>query len=151
MWLIGAIRAKMRDYPELNRLIDGVETSDRMIAMAIMETIDDFNNTPPLIESYSLSNFPSVSLLIRGSIINILESVGLLQTRNQLTYRDGDIPIGVSDKTPLLFNWITLFTNRYEQQKIRLKKALNLRGALNGTGISSEYQLVDGFWDSVTS
>ena len=61
--LIAMVRTKMRDFPELNRLIEGQETSDREIAFAIVETVDDFNNTPTLIEAYGVENFPSPSLL----------------------------------------------------------------------------------------
>jgi hypothetical protein len=146
--LIAVVRTKLRDFPELNRLVEGRETSDREIALAIAETVDDFNNTPPLIDSYGIENFPSVSLLIRGSIINVIESVGLLQTRNQMVYSDGEgVTVNVSDKTPMLLQWLQLFTNQYEAKKQRLKKALNLQGALNGTHLSSEYRYVDGLFD----
>jgi len=148
--VIALIRAKLRDYPELNRLIDGRETSDREIAFAIMETIDDFNTTPPLIEAATLESFPSVSLLINGSIINIMTSVGLLQTRNQMTYSDGQgVQVSVSDKTPMLMSWLGMFANAYENKKQKLKVAINLRGALNGSGVPSEYALVNGYFDSL--
>jgi hypothetical protein len=148
--LIALIRAKLRDYPELNRLIEGNETSDREIAFAIMEAIDDFNTSPPLIGQFGLENFPSTSLLIRGSIINVLESVGLLQTRNQMNYSDGQgLQVGVSDKAPMLMNWINLYTNQYEQKKFRLKQAINLGGALNGSAVPSEYVLVNGYFDDL--
>tara|TARA_Y100000114_G_scaffold157273_1_gene188688 strand:- start:3628 stop:4158 length:531 start_codon:yes stop_codon:yes gene_type:complete len=147
---IALVRAKLRDYPELNRLIEGRETSDKEIAFAIMEAIDDFNTTPPLIGSYNLESFPSMSLLIRGTIINILESVGLLQTRNQMSYSDGQgVGVGISDKTPLLLNWIQLYQGQYEQKKFRLKQALNLGGALNGGGVPSEYVLINGYFDDL--
>jgi hypothetical protein len=148
--VLALVRAKLRDYPELNRLIEGRETSDREIAFAIMEAIDDFNTTPPLIGSFSIDSFPSTSLLIRGSIINVLESVGLLQTRNQMSYSDGQgVGVGISDKTPLLLNWIQLYQGQYEQKKFRLKQALNLNGALNGGGVPSEYVLINGYFDDL--
>jgi len=146
--LISMVRAKLRDFPELNRLIEGKETSDREIALALAEAVDDFNTTPPLIESYTIENFPSPSLLVRGALINVLESVGLLQTRNQMSYSDGQgIQVSISDKTPMLMQWLTLFMNQYEQKKLRLKKALNLKGALNGSSVPSEYSYLDGYFD----
>jgi hypothetical protein len=146
--LISMVRTKLRDFPELNRLIEGKETSDREIALALAEAVDDFNTTPPLIESYTIENFPSPSLLVRGALINVLESVGLLQTRNQMSYSDGQgIQVSVSDKTPMLMQWLTLFMNQYEQKKLRLKKALNLKGALNGSAVPSEYAYLDGYFD----
>lgn len=147
---ITLVRAKMRDYPELNRLIEGHETSDREIAFAIMEAIDDFNTTPPLIAPYKLEDFPSMSLLIRGSIIMVIESIGLLQTRNQMQYSDGQgISVSVSDKGPMLMNWINLFAQNYEQKKFRLKQAINLGTALNGKGVASEYSLINGYFDDL--
>ena len=144
------VRAKMRDYPELNRLIEGHETSDREIAFAIMEAIDDFNTTPPLITPYTIEEFPSMSLLIRGSIIMVLESVGLLQTRNHMQYSDGQgVSVSVSDKGPQLANWINMFAQNYEQKKFRLKQAINLGTALNGKGVASEYSLINGYFDEL--
>ena len=145
---IALVRAKTRDYPELNRLIEGVETSDRQIAFAIMETIEDFNTTPPLIPAYSITNFPSVDLLVNGALIAIFESVGILQTRNQLTYSDGQMQLGVNDKAPMLLNWINIFRNKYEAKKGKLKRALNLQTALgNPTGVSSEYLSLGGLFN----
>ncbi len=149
---IALIRAKMRDFPELNRLIEGRETSDREIAFAAMECIDDFNMTPPLLGAFTLANFPSISLLINGAIINIITSVGLLQTRNHMSYSDGQgIQVSVSDKGPQLMNWMNLFTQSYEQKKFRLKQAMNLGGALNGTGVPSEYSYISGLFSDLDS
>lgn len=150
MPLIAMVRAKLRDYPELNRLVAGQETSDRQIAFALMEAIDDYNTTPPLLDPVNLDTHPSVSLLINGTIIFVLESVGLLQTRNQMNYSDGQgVQVGVNDKSPLLMQWINLFRGQYEQKKMRLKQATNLRGALNQGGVPSEYAFVNGFFDNL--
>lgn len=148
--LVNIIRAKLRDYPELNRLVAGHETGDREIALAILETVDDFNTTPPLIGSYSVDTFPSESLLINGAVIQVMTSLGLLQTRNHLSYSDGQgVQSSASDKSPLLMNWINLFTSNYERKKQRLKYALNLQGALSSDGVASEYSLINGYYDQV--
>lgn len=143
--LINTVRLYLRDYPELNRLIRGQEHSDRMIAWAIFDAIDDWNSTPPLIPPIQLSNIPSKSLLLRGAVISLLESVGLLMTRNHLTFSDGGIQVGVSDKTPLIQSWIQLIGNRYEEKKQRLKVAMNIEMGW-GHGVSSEYLWTNGFY-----
>ena len=103
-----------------------------------------------LITPYKLENFPSMSLLIRGSIIAVIESIGLLQTRNQMQYSDGQgVSVSVSDKGPMLMSWINLFAQSYEQKKFRLKQAINLGTALNGKGVSSEYSLINGYFDDL--
>lgn len=141
---IGSVRLFMRDYSQLNRLIAGQEHSDRMIAWAVVDAIDDFNSTPPL-TNYTLTNFPAMSILLRGTVINLLQSIGLLQTRNHLTFSDGGLQVGVSDKTPLIQSWIQMFGNSYEEKKQRLKIALNIEGGWGG-GVHSEYAWVNGFY-----
>jgi hypothetical protein len=141
---ISTVRLFTRDYPALNRLIQGEESSNRLIAWAVIDAIDDFNSTPPLTR-WGFSNFPSRHLLLRGTVISLLESVGLLMTRNHLTFSDGGIQVGVSDKTPLIQSWIQLFTNKYEEKKLRLKISMNIEGAWEG-GVHSEYLWTSGFY-----
>lgn len=141
---VALVRAYMRDYPELNRLIKGEEHSDRLIAWAVIDAMDDFNSTPPM-TNYQLHNFPSKHILLRGTVISLLESIGLLMTRNHITFSDGGIQVGVSDKTPLIQAWIQLLTNKYEEKKQRLKIALNIEGGWGG-GMHSEYLWVNGFY-----
>ncbi len=146
--LVNMVRAHVRDFTELNRLTAGVESSDRQIALAIMEAIDDFNTTPPLIGNCGIADFPSISLLIRGATIFLLEGIGLLQTRNNLSYYDGTgVQVNVSDKSPMLLQWIGLYTNQYEARKRRLKQALNMQRAFNGSGLASEYAYLSGYYD----
>jgi len=141
---IGTVRLFMRDYPALNRLIAGEEHSDRMVAWAVIDCLDDFNSTPPM-TNYGLHNFPSMSILLRGTVINLLQSVGLLMTRNHLTFSDGGLQVGVSDKTPLIQSWIQMFSNIYEEKKKQLKIALNIEGGWGG-GVHSEYAWVNGHY-----
>lgn len=143
--MIGRTRAFLRDHAELNRLIQGVEHSDRLIAWALADTIDDWNTTPPLIGPVDIESFPSARLLMRGTVIALLESAGLLQTRNHLSFSDGGIQVGISDKTALLQSWIQLFKNDYESKKLRLKVSMNIEGAWGG-GVHSEYLWTNGFY-----
>ena len=132
------VRHYMRDFPELNRLIDGVETSDRLIAWAVIDTLDDIANTPPLLGFYSIDTFPYKHLLMRGTVISILESVGLLQTRNQLSYSDGSISVQASDKAPMIMQWIGMFRSTYEQKKKDFKISMNLAMGFDGQSIQSD-------------
>jgi hypothetical protein len=141
---VGLVRAYMRDYAELNRLITGQEHSDRLIAWAVIDAMDDFNSTPPM-TNYQLSSFPSKHILLRGTVISLLESIGLLMSRNHITYSDGGLQVGVSDKTPLIQSWIQLLTNKYEEKKQKLKIALNIEGGWGG-GLHSEYLWTNGFY-----
>lgn len=139
------VRSFIRDYSELNRLIDGEESSNRQIVWAIMDTLDDFNTTPPIIQAFSVSNFPSRSMLIRGVVCSLLESIGLLQTRNHINFSDGGLQVGINDKTPFIQSWLQIFRNSYEDKKVKLKVALNIESAWGG-GVYSEYAFVNSYY-----
>jgi hypothetical protein len=141
---IQQVRLYLRDYAELNRLIDGVEHTNRQIVWAIMDTLDDYNTTPPF-TSLSLREFPSKSLLLRGVACALLESLGILQTRNHLPFSDGGLQVGVNDKTEYIQRWLQLLKNQYEEKKMRQKIAMNIERAWGG-GINSEYQFVNSYY-----
>ena len=141
------VRQYLRDFPELNRLIDGEESSDRMIAWAVIDALDDINNTPPLIGMFTVETFPYRSLLLRGTVIAVLESVGLLQTRNQLNYNDGGIQVSASDKAPMIMQWINMLRGSYEQKKQQYKIAVNISNAFDGGAILSDYYFLGGYYD----
>lgn len=141
---VNQVRLFIRDSPELNRLIKGFESSNRQIIWAIADTLDEYNSTPPFTH-YGVYNFPSKHLLMRGVVATLLESVGLLQTRNHLSFSDGGLQVGVSDKTPFIQSWVQLFRSQYEAKKDRLKVAENIERGWGG-GVSSEYLFANNFY-----
>ena len=141
------VRFYMRDIPELNRIVRGEESSDRQIAWAVLDALSDFNGTPHL-TTYTLEEllqYNQAALLRRMTTIALIESVGLLQTRNHINYSDGGLNVGVNDKTPLLMNWLQYFKAYTDQLKQRVKVALNIQGLLgNGnSGVHSELWAVN--------
>lgn len=142
------VRLYLRDFPELNRLIAGEETSDRMIAWCVLDALSNFNGTPP-ITTYSLDDLLARGqqhLMLRITVECVIESVGLLQTRNHINYSDGGINVGVNDKTPLLMNWLQYFRAYTEQLKKQVKVAFNINSILgpSNVGVHSEQWAVNG-------
>ena len=136
------VRLYLRDYAELNRLIAGEESSDRMIAWAVFDALSVFNGTPHF-TSFSLDDLLSQNqhhLLLRMSVVSLIESVGLLQTRNHINYSTGGINVGVNDKTPLLMNWLQYFKAYTDQLLQRVKVSINISSILGPgeTGLHSE-------------
>ena len=120
--MIQQIRVFMRDFPELNRLVAGAESGDRFIAWAIQNAISDWNSTPPLLTSVTISNHPAPHLLRDRAVVDLLTSIGILQTRNHLSYSDGQgASINASDKAPALQGWSNMLRANYEQQKQKMK------------------------------
>ncbi len=147
---VSQTRLFMRDFPELNRLVAGEESSDRMIAFAATEAMSDFNSEPPHLGFYTFDMFVSkgwIHPLRIGTINELLHMVGLLQTRNHLPFSDGGLNVAVSDKTPLLQSWIQLFGAKWENWKQKTKVAQNISGILTGAGgVSSELFAVNGYF-----
>lgn len=140
---VSDVRLFMRDHPQLNRLIAGEESSDRMIAWAVLDALSDFNGTPPqtgfTLDELLMQN--QHALLRRMTVIALVESIGLLQTRNHLNYSTGGTNVGVNDKTPLLMNWLQYFRNYTDQMKGRVKVAMNIMSIIgpSNVGMHSEY------------
>ena len=146
--LVQLVRAYTRDYPELNRLIRGPESSSRSIAIAIASTVEDFNLTSPL-PAYTVDSFPSTQLLLLGSVKKLLESVSLLQARNHISYSDGQgVQVNESDKAPLYLNIIRNYASEYEQKKRELIIRLNISQAMGGCGIRSDFSQA-GTWPTL--
>lgn len=144
---IQTVRLYMRDFPELNRIVRGEESSDRQIAWAVLDAVSYFNGMPHL-TTYSLEELlqqNQQALMLRLTVISLIESVGLLQTRNHINYSNGGINVGVSDKTPMLMNWLQYFRAYTDQMVQRVKVALNIQGILgpSNVGIHSEYWSVN--------
>lgn len=136
------VRQYLRDHPQLNRLVAGEETGDRIIQWAVLDAVDDFNGTPPF-TTFRLEDLlgkAQSSLLLRMTVISVMESVGLLQTRNHINYSNGGVNVGVNDKTPLIMQWLQYYKGFTEQRKQQVKVAINIESILgpNNPGIHSE-------------
>ena len=146
---IQTVRLFMRDYPQLNRLTRGEESSDRMIAWAILDFLSDFQTTPPPLGAYTLDQLFEMgyqSLCLRGTVCSLLQSVGLLTTRNSLAFTDGGISVNL-EKTPQIMGWIREFLSKYEQLKVQVKVSINITSLLGESqGVFSEYYFVNGWY-----
>lgn len=144
---VQAVRLYLRDFAELNRLIAGEETNDRMIAWSVLDALSNFNGTPPItqVTIEDLLSRQQHHLLLRLTVEAIIESVGMLQTRNHINYSTGGINVGVNDKTPLLMNWLQYYRSYTEQKMKQVKVALNVESILgpSNVGIHSEYWAVN--------
>jgi len=140
---IAHVRDFLRDHAQFNALLDGEETSDGIINLCAELAADDFSTTPPPVGRFGVENHPSFYLLFYGTIIQILRSAGLLQSRNNLNYSDGGLTVATSDKAPQYKGWADSFFAEYEAKKRTFKISLNA-GAAYG-GVSSEYMFIGAY------
>lgn len=138
------VRAYIRDFPELNRLISGEESSSRMIEYCAHLAIDEFNTMPPL-TTYGISAFPSRTVLLYLTICHLLTSVGILKSRNRFQYSDGGWSSDTEQQDTLYMNWIQLLRGQVKPQAQSLKIAINIEGGW-GAGVGSEYGWIHGWY-----
>jgi hypothetical protein len=136
--LAAFVRAYIRDYEEVNRVVEGLESSDKDIKIAALACLSDFNNTPPL-TTYTIATFPSTHLLLIGTIIELLYGIGILQTRNWLP-ASGE---GVASPDNPQFNlaWVNRLEAKYEKEKKQLKVYINIRQCQD-LFVSSDYAVI---------
>lgn len=144
---ISEVRGYLRDFSELNQLIAGEETSDRMIQFCVCLAIDEFNTLPPL-SSYIVSNFPSRNILLQLTICHILTSVGILKSRNRLAYNDSGFSVDTESQDDRYVRWISLIRSQLNAQIRQLKTALNIADGY-GASLGSEYGWIHG-WYGIT-
>jgi hypothetical protein len=145
--MIEEVRFFVRDYPELNRLTAGLDHSNRHIFWAILDTSSDWASTPPFIgqDLRMVAEKGWWSVFLRGVVITLLESLGILHMRNHLSYSDGGV--NVQTENPAMIQaWLQMFKNEYEQKKQRILIAQNIANALDGGGVHSELVYVNSFW-----
>lgn len=141
-----SVRELLRDHPELNRLVAGQETSNRMILHAVGHAVTYINMVPHPTQ-YSLEALLSLNalpLIQNVAVIRILEGVGLLQTRNHISYSNGGKTMGVNDKTPLIERWLRYYRSTTDQMLQQVKVSWNLLSILGADqfGFASEYYVL---------
>lgn len=137
--LIDEIRLEMRDYQELNRLLNDVETTDRMIAQAIRAVVGAFNNMPPGIRSrYDWASFPDQSLLMTGVIGRLQRGLADLDNRNYYPASDGQVGVPSRTKGQFVDRAAQTKWQEFLASAKELRISLNFREALGGVGVASE-------------
>lgn len=140
---VGQVREYLRDFPEVNALLDGFENSDVIINLCADLAADDFSTTMPPIGQFFVETHPSFYLLFMGTVIQILRSAGILQARNNLNYSDGGLTVATSDKSPMYLTWANMLYQEYEIKKRSLKISMNAAGGYGG--IRSAYSWVGAY------
>ena len=138
---IDALRKYLRDDPVLNELLDDFESTDSQLYTALLMTLDEINNyMQPKLNYIYLDEVKSLSLLLLGGTLQVLNSVGILSARNTITYRDaGGITVQDYDKYGRYINYFNILTNKYINKLMDYKRTLNFDNGFGG--VFSEYSL----------
>lgn len=100
--LVRQVRRLIQDYPEVNEIFEGEETSDMQLARFLVDMIDDWNYTPPLapsamINAVSLVKSPSLSgarkWVVDAAAARAMKSTIMKLARNDMPYTAGNVTI----------------------------------------------------------
>lgn len=146
--MVNMARAFMRDYAKLNLLLAEQETDDKTLLMCLQLAVVDVNATPPG-TSFSLAGLVSkayVNILLRGTLIHVLEGLMILSARNFLNWQEGGQLVGLQDRNPVLFNMVKYFKDDYTYQLKQKKIADSIMSCMDEgqIGVHSEYFAVNG-------
>ena len=86
------VREYMRDFAELNTLFDGQEHSRVMVLHMVDLVIEEINMWPPPIGLLLALSIPT-PLLVDGAVARLLESVSILDIRNDLEFTADDLTV----------------------------------------------------------
>jgi hypothetical protein len=135
--LIRRVRAFIRDDAVLNELLEGKESSDGQVKQALIDAVDDWNTTAPILARVTVATHPSQRLLVRGAAIELLMSAGIFYGRNNLNYSDGGITVADKDKAPVFQAFAQQLIADYERKKRELKVSQNVQ--MGWGQVPSEY------------
>ena len=134
--LIRQVRSFVQDYAQVNELFDGQESTDELIGRCLVDTIDDWNFTPPLLGvNYTLTNLidtPSLGA-IRKNVVDmaaarLLRILVIKHARQDVPYTAGNVNIQPHAIWRNLENIIAQLEAKYESFKMRYKVAQNVTG-----------------------
>jgi hypothetical protein len=141
---INAIRFFINDDAQLNVLLGLEESSDEKIAFCMMMVVDDFNASNPVNDEFIIETFPNFTLLINGTVIKLLISAGILQSRNQINYQAGGLSVQLWNKDRQYQVWIQQLQAEYQANKMSLIRKANISRAMRQQpcGLHSNYWLM---------
>jgi hypothetical protein len=144
----------LQDYPETNELFLGEENSDEKIARYILDTVEDWNGTPPLLstalEPIDLSTQPRFqgarSIIQLGAMVRVLRSTIVKLARNDLDYTAGNITARPNAVWRNLQALVTEYNQEYEQKKQQFKASQNISAAYGDAGYrAGQTEYYDGY------
>lgn len=99
--LVRELRAKLRDYPEINYLYQSEESADHELARCIYEALEEMNLLPPVFDQgWTFQTIPArmIRALLDLSVVRVLHEVMIWMARNEFRYTTGNTSIQLFDR-----------------------------------------------------
>lgn len=99
--LVRELRAKLRDYPEVNYLYQREESADHELARCLWEALEEANLLSPIFtEAWTFTYLPQrmIRVIIDLAVCRVLQEVMLWMARNEFRYTSGNTSIQLFDR-----------------------------------------------------
>lgn len=137
---VRSLRNMIRDKRVLNVLLLGqYETNDDEMRQAIVISLVDWNQSPPILQPVGLGSHPNKFLLLQKAAIECLTGAGMWHSREHMPSGDGGTSADDHAKASEYSGWIERLNAEYERKKSDLKTAMNIQQAYGQMGLASEY------------
>lgn len=123
-----------------NFLLDSVEFSDADIQSAMMLTVDKYNSTLPMVDTYTIEGFPYRYELMLGTAATLLRSKAVNYSRNRLDFSTKD-GATIQDKAKTL-EYLTMantMMQEFDQRVTNIKRTKNAEEAYGHTSGPFQY------------
>jgi hypothetical protein len=128
------IRTFLRDRtPDDNYLLNDVQFSDSDIAAAITWPVDQWNETPPPVGTYTPATFPYRRHWLIAAAAHLLKSAAYNYARNDLQYNAGGTAVNDKNKHKLYMELSRDLQSEWENWMINKKIEINVDMAYGGT------------------
>lgn len=109
-----------------NFLLDSVEYSDDDINQAMILTVDKYNSTLPMVDTYTIEDFPYRYEFMLGTSATLLRSKAINYSRNRLDFltKDG-ATIQDKLKTGEYLSMANALMSEFDQRIVNIKKTKN--------------------------
>lgn len=130
------VRLYIHDFSDNNHLIDGEEFSDSSVLLAMKMAGSDYDTVPPLTKG-TPSMFPSVSILMWGTLAHLFLGKAAHLARNTLSYSDAGIQVSVEERAELYLTLGNQYMQQFRDAASKLKVHLNMEDGWGG--VQSDY------------
>lgn len=123
-----------------NFLLDSVEFSDEDIQSAMMLAVDKYNSTLPMVDTYTIENFPYRYELMLGTAATLLRAKALNYSRNRLDFSTKDgATIQDKAKTQEYLSIANMMMQEFDQRITNIKRTKNAEEAYGHMGGPFQY------------
>ena len=136
-------KTTIKDYDESKNILLGKkeEFTDTEVKRYFERAIKDINKGSPNTR-FTIFNLPKENrgLLIDGAVVFTLIGNGILQLRNQISYSDAGLSVGLFDKSSGYQQWAMNLVQMYQMDKREFKAGIIPKSENSGfVGIHSDF------------